>query len=297
MIWLDTIDLDKAMKVHRLYPELLGVIRGKQSLGVRVRAVDYSSMRKKLEPNWTSDGISTDIVVTSRWALAPLPPQADKKAIYQMLQQLGWKAAPLKQIAANTWLIGSGPNDPPPVDTFTFAGLPVLITEQKHRKPATEDEVVVAAPPAFKKALEVHFAQRLPVRHLVDPQDVPMQQQSQPPRCLVSELREDLNSRLQDLQLQMQQAVNVVNQRVDVIQSQNATSSMEASATLAQQEQRLGQLETSMQNLSANVVTKVDLADALRSAMENQTREIRQMLAKRTPDASPAHEAKAPRNS
>ena len=273
VIWLETTDLDKAMKVHRLYPELLGVIRGKLSLGLRVRAVDYSSMRKKLEPSWNSDGVSTDIVVTSRWVLAPLPPQADKKSINQMLQQLGWKAAPLKQIAANTWLIGSGPNDPPPVDTFIFAGVPVLITEQKLKKSTAEDEVVVAAPPAFKKAFEVHFAQRLPVHHLVSHHDAPMQPQSQPPRCLVSELREDLNSRLQELQVQMQQAVNVVNQRVDVIQSENATASMEASATFAQQEQRLGQLEMSVQNLSANVVTKVDLADALRSAMENQTRE------------------------
>ena len=173
----------------------------------------------------------------------------------------------------------------------------MLITEQRLKKSTTDDEVVVAAPPAFKKAFEIHFAQRLPVHHLVHHHDAPMQPQSQPPRCLVSELREDLKSRLQELQVQMQQAVNVVNQRVDVIQSQNATASMEASATFAQQEQRLGQLEVSMQNLSANVVTKVDLADALRSAMENQTREIRQMLAKRTPDASPAHEAKAPRNS
>ena len=296
IIWLDTLDLDKATKVHRLHPELLGVIRGKQSLGVRVRAADYSSMRKKLEPSWNPDGLLTDIVVATRWVLAPLPPQADKKAIQQMLQQLPWKATPLKQIAANTWLVGAGPEDVPPVDTFSFAGVPVLITEQKPRKQMVNSEVVVAAPPAFKRAFESHFAQRLPAQHIANNQDAQMQQPPHPPRCLVSELKEDFNNKMQELQAQVQQAINVVNQRVDVVQSQTAATSLETSSTLMQQDQRLGQLEASMQSLSANVVTKVDLTDALRQAMETQAREIRQMLAKRSPEASPAHDAKAPRN-
>ena len=40
IVWLDTLDIEKAIKVHRLYPELLGIVRGKQSLGVRVRAAE-----------------------------------------------------------------------------------------------------------------------------------------------------------------------------------------------------------------------------------------------------------------
>ena len=229
--------------------------------------------------------------------LSPVPLQADKRAIQRMLQELAWKATPLKQIAASTWLVGAGPEDLPPVDTFTFAGLPVLITEQKHKKPAVNKEVVVAASPASKRALETHFAQRLPIRHAVNPQDAPMPQVA-PPRCLLSGLKEELNGQLQELQAQMQQAVNAVNQRVDAVQAQAASSSMESSAILLKQDQRLGQLENSMQALSANVVTKGDLSEALRQAMEMQSREIRQMLShpKRSPEASPTHEVKAPRN-
>ena len=128
-----------------------------------------------------------------------------------MLQELAWKATPLKQIAASTWLVGAGNEDLPPVDTFTFAGLPVLITEQKSKKPAASREVVVAAPPASKKALEHHFAQRLPIHHALAPRhDDATMSQAMPPRCLVSELKEEVNSRLHELQAQMQQAVNVV---------------------------------------------------------------------------------------
>ena len=299
IVWLDTLDIEKATKVHRLYPELLGIVRGKQSLGVRVRAAEYSSVRKKLEPSWTPEGL-TDIVVARRWVLSPLPPQADKRAIQHMLQELAWKATPLKQIAASAWLVGAGHEDQPPVDTFTFAGLPVLITEQKNKKPVASKEVVVAAPPASKRALEHHFAQRLPIQHALAPRsdDVNMPQ-ALPPRCLVSELKEEVNSRLQELQAQMQQAVNTVSQRVDTLQEQAATSTMESSAILLKQDQRLGHLESSMQALSANVVTKSDLSEALRLAMETQAREIRQMLSvpKRSPEGTPTHEAKAPRNS
>ena len=46
VIWLETLDIEKAIKVHRLYPELLGIVRGKQSLGVRARASEYSSPEK-----------------------------------------------------------------------------------------------------------------------------------------------------------------------------------------------------------------------------------------------------------
>ena len=118
-----------------------------------------------------------------------------------------------------------------------------------------------------------------------------------PARCLVSELKEEINTRMHELQMQMQQAVNTVSQRVDGVQSQASATSIESSAVFAEQEQRLSQLETSTQSLTANVATKVDLAEALRAAMEGQIREIRATLAKRSPEASPAHEAKAPRNS
>ena len=295
VVWLDTLDIEKAIKLQRLYPELLGVVRGKQSLGLRTRASEYSCVRKKLEPSWNPDGVLTDIVVARRWILTPVPPQVDKKAIQHMLQELGWKATPLKQIAVSTWLVGSGAEDPPPLDTFTFAGTPVLVTEQKHKKPALAKEVVLAAPPASKRALEQHFAQRLPVQHILRPQDTTMSQHV-PARCLVSELKEEINTKMHELQAQVQQAVNMVSQRVDAVQTQAAASSMETSAVFAQQDQRLSQLESSMQTLTTNVATKVDLAEALRSAMEGQAREIRAMLAKRSPEASPAHEAKAARN-
>ena len=50
VVWLDSLDLDKATTWTRMYPELCGVVRGRSSLGLRTRAQDYAAIRRKVEP-------------------------------------------------------------------------------------------------------------------------------------------------------------------------------------------------------------------------------------------------------
>ena len=286
VVWLENNDIEKAIKLHRMHPELLGVVRGKSSLGLRTRASEYSTVRKKLDPTWNPEGILTHIVVARRWVLAPLPVQADKKLLQQMANQLGWKATPLKQISATSWLLGSGIDDVPGVDTFQFSGAPVLITEQLPKKQLAKSEVVAAAPATLKRSVETHFAKRLPINHASSPSDVVMTAQSQPTRCLLSELKEELNERLQDLQLQMQTAVNAVNQRV----AETEANAMEQHAINLKNDQKLDQLQQSVQAVVASTVTKTDLADALKNL-----RHLFQQTKRSSPDVSPRNEGKAAR--
>ena len=302
VVWLDHTDLDKASKILRLHQEFLGVVRGKQSLGLRTRAGDYSLLRKKLDPNWAPDGILTDIVVSRRWLVTPLPNETDKALVQQILSKLNWKAVPLKQVAMSTWLVGSGPSDPPPTDTFEFANQPVLITEQAQKRPTGKQEVVVAASSSFRKHFQERVARKLPVQTAVpfSAQDATMGGNAvmrTPTTNFFSDLKEEINGRLQDLQSQMQSAVNTVNRRVEEVESQAAATSMELQSNFLQHEHRLQGIESSMQSLSSTMVTKLDLQESLRQAMEAQTKDIRLMLAcpKRSPDASPNHESKASR--
>ena len=69
--WLDTTDLQKAAAIHRVHAELLGLVRGRSFLGLRMRAADYSAVRKKLDPSWNAQGVLTDIPVTKKWVLNP----------------------------------------------------------------------------------------------------------------------------------------------------------------------------------------------------------------------------------
>ena len=96
-----------------------------------------------------------------------------------------------------------------------------------------------------------------------------------------------------------QGAVNHVNERVEGLESQVASSSaatMEATSAVTTCESKMQQLQTSLQQLSANIATKADFTGTLQQAMEHQSKELRLLLAKRSPDATPTNESKLPRN-
>ena len=293
IIWLDSLNMEQAISIHRVHQGLLGIVRGRSTLGVRVRASEYGLVRKMIDPSWSSDGVLTDIVVSRRWKLAPLPPQADKRFIQDVLTKLGWKAVPLKQISAQAWIIGAACADAPPTDNFQLAGKPVLITEQLARKQATAQEVVVAGSSPLRKSFN-KAARAVPAATSVPAISGDMQcSQSQtkgPTGALMCEMKESLNGRLQDLQEQLQAAVNTVNHRVTAIETHVNNSVKEVHTAVMGQDSRIQQLEANFNGLSNTVVTKTDLAQALREAFDSQTRDIRSMLAKRSPDATPTND-------
>ncbi|CAE7685124.1 petJ, partial [Symbiodinium sp. CCMP2456] len=279
VIWLDHTDLDRASTVQRTHPDILGLVRGRETLGVRVRASNYSSTRKKIEPAWCPQGLLTDLVVEVRWNVAPLPPHTDKAAVQRIIKELKWKAVPLKQLSSTTWVVGASEADPAPTDVFDFDNKPVLITRQTVRQANLPEQMVLAAPPASKKSLVSRFtAGRWQAPAIQSHQDSSMESTPGPPvtaRSLLAELRDEVNQRLGDFQAQVQQAVNVVNEKVQEAQQAATTCTMETEAMLSRQEQRVSQLESSVQSLSSQIVTKTDLQDALKAAMELQSREIR----------------------
>ena len=293
IIWLDSLSMEQAVSIHRVHQGLMGIVRGKNTLGIRVKAVDYAAVRKKIDPAWSPDGILTDIVVAKRWKLAPVPPQADKKVLQEVLIKLGWRAVPLKQISAQAWIVGSSNADLPKTDNFELAGKLVLITEQLARKQLTTQEVVVAGSSPLRRSFN-RAGRSMPVAASVPVNPGDMQcSQSQckgPTSALVSDMKESLNGRLQDLQEQLQQAVNTVNQRVAAVESHVNGTAMELQASKLDQDNKIQQLEAGMTSLTNAMVTKADLSQALREAFDSQTKDIRSMLAKRSPEVTPTND-------
>ena len=301
VVWLDTLDLEKASSMHRLYPELQGIVRGRSSLGLRMRAVDYGSVRKKLDPGWSAQGMLTDIVITKKWSIGPVPRQVDKQSLQDALLKLGWRATPLRQIAAETWLVGANEQDGPPADTVQLGGKLVLIQEQQPRKNMAKQDIVIAAPSSFKKSFGEGMTKKTQIVVAVPPPLSDTTAANLPTRgptgTLMAEMREDLNSKLQDLQAEMQRAVNTVGARVTTMESQVATVVKSVETQITGQDERLRQVESSVAEVSSTMMTKADLSLALKEAFEGQSRDIRLLLAKRSPEATPTHEAKASRTS
>ena len=300
VIWLETTNLEQAAAIHRVHAALLGLVRGRVTLGVRTKACDYATVRKKLDPTWSPQGVLTDIVVCRRWRITPVPPRADKKQLQDALTKMNWRAVPLKQVSATTWLIGAGQSDEPPQGTVEIAGSPVLIVEQLSRKQTAKDDVVIAGSSPLRKSFNDHFAKQPSViaSTFLGPQDasmVPTSQPKGPASVMMTEMREDLNGRLQDLQERLQGAVNEINQKVLEVENRVTTRSTEAEAVVKCQEDRLQKVEQGMQAISSAMVTKNDLSQALKEAFESQSRDLRAMLAKRSPDVTPTGDNKVSR--
>ena len=210
----------------------------------------------------------------------------------QMLTQLGWKAVPIRQLTHDTWMVGADAQDEPPCDLFDWNDRPVLISEHRSGANDPKKTAVLSAGASFKRqfgrqlsAGRAHMAQPPS-----NPQDAPMSQTTGP-RSIFSEFKDNLNRRLQEMQEELQKAVNAVSQRVQEVESQAATSSQDFHQAVLQQEQRLNAMEANISTLSASVVTKVDLAVALKEAMQTQTQELRGLLSKRpSPEATPTHD-------
>ena len=218
----------------------------------------------------------------------------------KILNQLSWRAVPLKQLSATAWVVGCMEKDHPPTDVFQFADKPVLVSKQGTKVSRAPEDVVLAAPPAVKKALGVQISRgtwRTPAAIVPDTQMD--SSQPGPMRSLLAEFRDEVNARFGDFQAQIQGAVNHVNEKVGGLESQVASASpcsMEASAAVATCESKLQHLESSLQQLSANIATQADLTGALQQAMEHQSKELRLVLAQRSPDVTPTNESKLPRN-
>ena len=263
----------------------LGLVRGRSSLRLRTRAQDYATIRRKTEPNWSPRGILTDVIIARRWTVAPLP-SLDRQTVQQMVTQLGWKAVPIRQLTHDTWMLGADTQDEPPCDLFDWNG-----SEHSPGADDSKQTAVLSAGASFKRQYGRQLsAGKAHMAPSSNPQDAPMSQTSGP-RSIFSEFKDNLNGRLQEMQEELQRAVNAVSQKVQEVESQAAASSRDLHQVAADQEQRLNSMESNISSLSASVVTKADLAFALKEAMQVQTQELRGLLSKRpSPEATPTHD-------
>ena len=289
VVWTHTADIVHAMTVMRAYPSAQGLVRGRNSLGIRVTAKEYSSIRQKLEPSWTASGIKTDIPIMAKWSIAPIPPSMDKLSLQKILDQMSWEATPLRQVNHNTWLIGSSSSDAPPTDTVEVNGNLVLITPAQPSKANPPSETLVAGPVALRKAINRQMAlgSAAVVPYIGNPQDAVVPQG--PTMTQVGVLQADMDRKLEDMNQRFQTAIaDLQQQQVDIgVNMKHHQQQVHQ----AQHEcaQRVVAVEQKVECLSAAVVTKADLTQALKEAMDLQRSELRLLLSKRSPDVTPTN--------
>ena len=287
VVWLQTTDLPRAVTMARACPSAHGIVRGRNSLGIRVVATDYSATRQKIEPSWGSNGVKTDIPIAAKWSLAPIPSSMDKPSIQKVLNAMSWEAAPLRQLSYSTWLIGSASSSPPPNDTVEINGSLALISPIQHERAAVPPETLVAGPATLRKAINRQVAQGNTALAPVpgNPQDVVTS--PGPTMTQVGALQIEMEKKIQDISQQFQATVLELRQNQNELTQNLQEHQRQTSQAQTECSRRIESVEQSVNTLASAVVTKTDLTAALREAMELQRSEIRQLLVKRSPEATP----------
>ena len=102
IVWLETNDRGKAIALSRSIADVLGVVRGKTNLGLRVLADHYTATRQAVEPGWeNSMKIRFHVRVTHRFVVSPLSVEVDREALQKILDAFAWNALPLRPRGRN----------------------------------------------------------------------------------------------------------------------------------------------------------------------------------------------------
>ena len=296
IVWLETKDMSRAMSIHRANNEALGLCHGRASLGLRVRAQDYGTVRKRVDPHWDAQGIQFNVAIEKKFTMAPLPPTATKATVQKLIDSLQWHATPIRQMGGSTWLVGAEACNAPPTDTVQLGNHLVLITEFASKKPLQTQDVVVAGPAPLRKAVNQHlvFSGCSSNRSAINSVSSTSAPSSVgPTRLLVGDLKTEMENKFQAMKEEFHKSISGLGNRIEVTESSVQERLAETREQQVSQNSRLDRLEQGLQQVADNVVTKVDLTAALQTAMEQQGREIRSMLAKRTPEVTPSHDIKS----
>lgn len=125
MLWVPTLKHDIA-KVKTLAAQMTGncgLVRGRNTLGIRVSKSNFAEAFRKVYPN---DEVPEDISSRYLFKLEPLPFGCNNGMLKEWSKAIGWKLRPLRALGAKAWLVASG--DQPPPGVLSWNGSPVLAT-------------------------------------------------------------------------------------------------------------------------------------------------------------------------
>eukprot|EP00438_Fugacium_kawagutii_P026944 Skav204982 [mRNA] locus=scaffold1180:361350:365699:- [translate_table: standard] len=123
----------------------LGLVRNRNSVGIRVSSAAFESAWKKLHPN---KDVPCTVKVQSLFKAQNIPCNFTVVELRQWIDSVGWKAKPLKKLSHTAWLLGA--DGDPPQNSFVINDNVILLTGM-NRKAEPETPVLAGKPVAVTK--------------------------------------------------------------------------------------------------------------------------------------------------
>ena len=84
VVWLQTNDLQQSATVAKATSNVLGLVKSRSNLGLRLHSSNSALVRKavEVEPDWQNDmGIRYQVKVASKYVMAPTPQATDRESL------------------------------------------------------------------------------------------------------------------------------------------------------------------------------------------------------------------------
>lgn len=131
----------------------LGLVRNRNSIGIRVAAASYETAWKKVHPQ---KDVPTSVKVQMMYKAQNMPCNMTVVELRQWLTSINWQAKPLKKLSHATWLIGA--NAAPSQSTYVLNDHAILLTALEKRV-NVETPILAGRPSTLKRPIEVESKQ------------------------------------------------------------------------------------------------------------------------------------------
>eukprot|EP00438_Fugacium_kawagutii_P001635 Skav211753 [mRNA] locus=scaffold1548:673105:678018:- [translate_table: standard] len=150
IVWAPRTPLSELRRLKQTLPDVIGLARNGDRMGLRVYATAASTVHAKLKPDavFLANGPKKQFVV------GPMPYGSDRASISRALIELQWEARALQPIASresrgNMWLVQA--HDDPPQNLVQMSHGEIVIT--RHKSMDKDTKVAMARPIASPSTL------------------------------------------------------------------------------------------------------------------------------------------------
>eukprot|EP00438_Fugacium_kawagutii_P004950 Skav216522 [mRNA] locus=scaffold4485:211565:215905:- [translate_table: standard] len=145
-------------------PQMSGLVKGRNSFGIRVHKASYKESWQKLFPDVE---VPNEIPSNLAFKLEPLPYGTNPSQIREWAQTVGWDLKPVRPLGPRAWLITCGVQ--PPNQILTWNGNPLLPIQLQSRHKQETQTAIVAGPRARKEPGNKQDKAQTPATGSTDP--------------------------------------------------------------------------------------------------------------------------------
>ena len=144
IIWLDAT-FAQISSIAAEHPTCLGLVRNRNSLGLRFSRSTFEEAWKSIQPNKPMPVIMD---LKYMWKIQPLPFGCTATMLVNWAKAIAWELKPIKALGATTWLAGSQEPLPEGIHTFNSRPLLIKLLPPRHQQNMSP---IVAGPRPFRQ--------------------------------------------------------------------------------------------------------------------------------------------------